>query len=277
MIKNNNFINILSGEETYPFRYSICTLASRPDEYQEMVASFIAAGFTPDICEYLCIDNSKKNTYDAFAGFNRFLREAKSEYIIVCHQDILLNEHKIADLDLRINEIESIDPTWGVLSNAGGINLKYVGMHLTQNCGNRLKEDRLPLRVRTVDENFIVVKNSCNLALSADLSGFHMYGTDICLIAETLGFNAYLIDFRLTHKSNGNVDHHFYSIRRQLMNKYRKAFRGRFMSTTITRFYISGNSMGFSLLNTGLVMFLVRQYYKLFKHKKGYQAKYPAE
>lgn len=271
MIKNSA-IKILSGEESFRFRYTICTLVSKPDEYQEMFDSFIKAGFSPDICEYLCIDNSTSNKYDAFAGINRFLREAKGKYIILCHQDLILHHHRIEELDARIAEIDDLDPQWAVLSNAGGINLKYVGMHLTQNCGNDLREEHLPLRVRTVDENFMLVKNECNLALSNDLSGFHMYGTDICLIADTLGFNAYMIDFRLTHKSNGNVDHHFYKVREQLMQKYRRAFRGRFMSTTITRFYLSGNRIGYFLSNSGPVMFLVRQYYKFFKTQKRYKA-----
>jgi len=266
-----NFVKTLSSNEKFPFRYSICTLVSKPREYEEMINSFVQSGFTPEICEYLCIDNSNANTYDAFSGLNRFLREAKGEYIILCHQDILLHDHTISDLDKRLEEMDVIDANWGVLSNAGGINLKYVAMHVTQNSGNRLIEHLLPLKTKTVDENFILVKNTSNLALSHDLKGFHMYGTDICLISETLGFTSYIIDFNLTHKSDGNADASFYKIRKKLMRKYQKAWRGRFMSTTITRFYISGNGIRYILLNSGISMFLVRQYYKIFKKKRNYQ------
>ena len=268
-----SFVKTLSSNEKFPFRYSICTLVSKPQEYEEMAESFIRAGFEMAICEYLCINNSKTNTYDAFAGLNRFLREAKGEYIILCHQDILLHDHTINDLDKRVAEIDIIDNNWGVLSNAGGINLKYVAMHVTQKCGNKLIEPLLPLVAKTVDENFILVKNASNLALSHNLYGFHMYGTDICLIAETLGLKSYIIDFNLTHKSNGNADASFYKSRKELMRKYRLAMRGRFMSTTITRFYISGNFIGYKLLNSGISMFLVRQYYKIFKAKSQYQSK----
>ncbi len=265
---NYGFVNTLSKDEKFPFRFSICTLVSKPVEYQGMLNSFIEAGFDSDLCEYLCVDNSESNTYDAFAGLNRFLRTAKGKYIIICHQDIVLHDHTINELNIRISEMDDIDTTWGILSNAGGINLKHVAMHLTQNSGNRLFEKHLPLKACTVDENFILVKSEANLATSNNLNGFHMYGTDICLIADTLGFSSYIIDFNLTHKSNGNADESFYKLRKELINKYREAFRGRFMSTTITRFYISGNRLGFHLCNLGIIMFLTRQYYKLFKPKK---------
>lgn len=273
MIENNNFIKVLTGEEIYPFRYSICTLASRPDEYQEMVVSFISAGFLPDICEYLCIDNCEANSYEAFAGINKFLREAKGQYLIICHQDIILHDHNIDDLSSRIRHMDSIDPKWAILSNAGGINFKYLAMHVTQKSGNKLFETLLPLKASTVDENFIVVKNEANLALSDNLSGFHMYGTDICLIADILGYTAYVIDFNLTHKSDGNVDKSFFENRRELMRKYRKALRPRFISTTITRFYLSGNRLSYFLFNLPFVMFFVRQYYKYLKPKSNYYRK----
>jgi len=235
-----------------------------------MVASFKAAGFTDDICEFLFADNSIVNSFDAFTGINRFLQEAQGRYIIICHQDVLLHDDTIAVLDMRIKEIELLDPKWAVLSNAGGINLKHIAMHLTQKSGNRLLEDRLPLKAITADENFILVKNQANLALSSDLQGFHLYGTDICLIADVLGYRSYIIEFNLIHKSDGNADQAFYEIKESLKRKYRRAFRGRFLSTTITRFYISGNKMASYLFNSSFVLFLVRQYNKLFKFKSLY-------
>ena len=145
-------------------------------------------------------------------------------------------------------------------------------MHLTQNSGNKLHENYLPLKAITVDENFMLVKNSANLSLSSDLNGFHFYGTDLCIIADLLGYNAYVIDFNLTHKSDGNADENFYQIRKSLINKYRKAFRGRFISTTFsTRFYLSGEGIKNRLFNTGFVLFFVRQFYKYFRLKKRYQ------
>ena len=144
-------------------------------------------------------------------------------------------------------------------------------MHLTQNSGNKLHEPDLPLKSISVDENFIVVKNSANLSLSADLSGFHLYGTDLCLIAKVLGYNSYVIDFNLIHKSNGNADANFFQIRKQLIKKYRRAFSPRFISTTITRFYLSGNRFSGLFINTPPILFFVRQFFKFFKPKRKHQ------
>lgn len=265
----NNLLNIAKpiGQVTYPYQFTICTLVTRKQEYEEMLQSFLTKGFDTQTCEYLYIDNSEKCTFDAFKGINQFLQQASGKYIIICHQDIVLHDHNCTDLINRINEIQALDPNWAILSNAGGFNLKHVAMHLTQKNGNRLIEKHLPLKVRTIDENFILVKNEANLSLSSNLHGFHLYGTDICLIADICGYNAYAIDFNLTHKSDGNADGSFYNLRKELKIKYKYALRGRFLSTTITRFYVSGNIFGFWFCNTGLVLFFVRQYYKYFRAK----------
>jgi hypothetical protein len=265
------FVKNIDQNEEFSVRFSICTLVSKPQEYKEMLDTFLSAGFSPEKCEYLCIDNSQSNKLDAYEGLNRFLRQAQGEYIILCHQDILLNNHTIIDLESRIQEMDVLDTNWGILSNAGGVNLKYVAKHMTQIVGSSSFETNLPLKAQSIDENFILVKNSANLALSHDLHGFHMYGTDICLIAETLGFNAYIIDFHLTHKSGGNVDKSFDRIRNELMIKYRQAFRNRFIATTITRLYLSGSHLEFWIFNSPPIMFLARQYYKFFKPKLRYQ------
>src|SRR5690606_550290 len=123
----------------------------------------------------------------------------------------------------RILEIESADKNWGILANAGGINFKWIATNLTQGSGNRIKEKRLPLRTKTVDENFIVVKRDANLALSNNLSGFHMYGADLCMIADILGFNSYIIDFNIIHKSDGNANKSFYDNKKAFIEKYNRA------------------------------------------------------
>ena len=79
----------IKAEEEFKYLFSVCTLVSRLDEYDEMLASFIKAGFTEDFCQYLYIDNTQGNTFEAFGGINRFLREAGGKYLIICHQDIL--------------------------------------------------------------------------------------------------------------------------------------------------------------------------------------------
>ncbi|RZL68785.1 MAG: acyl esterase [Pedobacter sp.] len=257
----------------YAFEFSICTLVTRKQEYNEMLQSFLNKGFSTEDCEYLFIDNSTNCTFDAYQGLNIFLQQAKGKYIILCHQDVLVHDQDRAHLSKCINEIEERDKNWGILANAGGINLKWIATNLTQGNGNVIKEKFLPLQTKTVDENFIIVKSSANLTLSNDLSGFHLYGTDLCILADILGYNAYIIDFNLTHKSDGNADQSFYAQKRAMITKYRHALRSRFLCTTITRFYISGNWFTAIIYDTMLIKFFVKQYYKFFKTKKSYHLK----
>ena len=99
--------------------FSICTLVTDKIEYKKMLNSFINAGFTKKNCEYLYIDNTLNNKYDAYQGLNTFLNLSVGRYIILCHQDILIKYNNKNDLLSRIKELEIIDPNWGVLGNAG--------------------------------------------------------------------------------------------------------------------------------------------------------------
>jgi hypothetical protein len=249
----------------YPYEFSICTLVSRMDQYQKMLASFIHAGFSTDKCEYLYINNSEKNVCDAYEAFNIFLQRARAKYIIICHQDIQLLYDRIENLEERIRELENIDPAWALIGNAGSINLKYRSIQISHGTPpyHLRKGKYFPQKVITLDENFILIKKQANLAVSSDLSGFHFYGTDICLIASILGFSAYVIDFHLYHESRGNMDEEFYSMKKKLINKYRRACRGRYIYTvTKQKFYLSGSHFQNCFFNISLVRRVVKIYLK---------------
>lgn len=245
------------------YKFSICTLVSNPQEYKEMVDSFIGSGFTTNDCEYLFADNTNGNSYDGYSGLNKFLQDAKGEYIIICHQDVLINYDNRTVLEKRIEEISAIDNTWALLGNAGAVGLKNIVYKLYNNAGQLEESGKIPSKVISLDENFIVAKKSANLAVSSDLKGFHLYATDICIIAEILGFSAYVIDFALIHKSKGNVDQSFIDIQTSLKQKYKNHFRGRYIRTTITEFYLSSNPILTYFFESSIIKKLMYQYYKL--------------
>ncbi|RYY07691.1 MAG: hypothetical protein EOP43_02505 [Sphingobacteriaceae bacterium] len=263
----------LINKISYKYTFSICTLVTNKIEYHEMLQSFLNKGFTSEECEFLYIDNTKGCGYEAYQGLNLFLQQAKGQYIIICHQDIVLIDDDKKQLLKCIEEINYLDPDWGILANAGGINFKWIVSYLTPKNGVRHPQKNLPLRTKTIDENFMLVKNDANLSLSHDLKGFHFYGTDICLIAKILGYNSYIIRFNLLHKSDGTIDSSFYTQRKALIKKYRNVFKNRFLSTTTTRFYISSNVILHHLINTQLISFFVIQYYKHVWHRKRYVPK----
>ena len=59
-----------------------------------------------------------------------------------------------------------------------------------------------PSRVLTLDENLLVIRRDAELACTPELSGFHLYGTDLCLNAYARGRSAYVVEYRLTHLSS---------------------------------------------------------------------------
>ena len=247
---------------SHPYRFTIATLVTDMAEYNQMLASYQRAGFTADIAEYIYIDNCGQNSFDAYEGLNLFLQTAQGEYIIICHQDVLLNYDDVDALNVQMDKITKLDPNWGILSNAGGLEndlYNRIVSHVVYEDGHEQVIGKFPQKVGTVDENFMVIKRSANLALSHDISGFHLYGTDICLVAELLGYSAYAIDFKLLHKSYGNPNDSYYTIMESLIRKYVRFMRSRTILTTITDFRLSPSAINRKLFSTPFAKKLLRR------------------
>lgn len=222
-------------------RYSICTLVTDPSEYGGMVESFIRAGFLPEFCEFLYCDNSVSNRFDAYAAYNEFLDASRGKYIVLCHQDIVLAFDGIDALERSIRELDALDPAWALLGNAGGVAPGQTAIRITHADGREHNEGSFPVRVQSLDENFILAKRSANLCLSRDLHGFHFYGTDICQIACSLGLSAWVVDFHLIHKSSGKYDPSFAAAYQEICRKYRSSRRGGYIQTTCALIPIGGS------------------------------------
>ncbi len=72
-----------------------------------MLASFDNKGFHDPDCEFIYVNNSEENNYDAYSGYNLFLNIASGEFVILCHQDILLIDDGREKLDKIIAELDS--------------------------------------------------------------------------------------------------------------------------------------------------------------------------
>ena len=254
-------------------RYTVCTLVTRQDEYQEMLASFQAAGFTPSNCEFIYVDNSHGNKCDGYTAVNRFLTAARGEYIVLCHQDVRLHDDKIAMLDLRIEELDRLDPHWAVFGNAGGVYPGRLAIRITDPSGENLRRGSLPARVASLDENFMVVRRRANLSVSSDLTGFHFYGTDLCIIAGILGHGCYVVDFHLWHiggesQPKKSKDQAFRSdyhpARKRFLEKYRRAFAPRWIQNTGTVLFVSGSRILNFIANRNMFRSMARRYYRFF-------------
>ncbi len=247
----------------YTFRYSVCTLVTDKNEYQEMLNSFYRAGFNSKNSEFLYIDNSCQNKAEAYSGLNALLCRARGEFVILCHQDVLLEYDTIHDLDKWLDKLEQIDPKWAVAGNAGGIRIKKMAKHFVNRFDIKEIEGPKPALVGSIDENFMIVKKKANLSFSCDLSGFHLYGTDICMIAQYLGYSCYVIGFLLKHKGIGRMGKPFYELQNKFILKHSKARKSHFVQTTCTRFYISASPIKRFFFNSPAIMFFARAYFKL--------------
>ena len=229
-------------------KYSVCTLVSNRTEYAGMVESYIQAGFTHDICEFLYVDNSEGNKYDAYTGLNKLMDQASGQYLILSHQDVELIYDREPNLKQKIEEITRLDAKWAVLANAGGADVKRLYRRISHP-HDTFNQGPLPQKVVSVDENFILLKKEAGLRFSYDLEGFHLYGTDICLVAEQKGYTCYVIDFHLLHKSTGNVNESFFKARQAMMQKYAQTLSPRYIRTTCTHMFISKSPLLNYLMN----------------------------
>lgn len=251
----------------YEYEFSICTLVTRKAEYEEMLQSFLNKGFDEKNCEFLFADNTKVNEFDAFFAINQFLRQAKGHYIIICHQDVLINKDGIEELRNCLDNLDKKDPNWAVCGNAGAAGPNHIVYHISYPDGTFMNKGNFPLKVSALDENFILVKNSALLKVSDNLNGFHLYATDLVLHAELDGYSAYVIPFNLTHKSRGNRNESFFLIRKALIQKYNHFFRSRWIQTNSTVFHLSGSFIG-RLLGNPISLFFTRMLNGIKKRTK---------
>ncbi len=218
---------------------TIATLVNDEVQYLAMQASFRTGGFSEPEAEFLAV----RGATSAFSALNAMLATARGRIVILCHQDVRLLAHGRNDLEDRLAELDRIDPTWAVVGNAGGTSPGRLAMRITDPHGRDRRLGRLPARVMSLDENFIVLKASAGLRFSRDLEGFHLYGADICLIADILGWSAWVLDFHLEHLSPGRKDMTFSLAEDRFRAKWARALRPRWMQTTCTLLRLSGNAL----------------------------------
>lgn len=256
-------LDVANRDSGQPFpRFSVCTLVTDKALYSQMMDSFMNAGFVESNTEFIHIDNTSRNVCDAYSGTRLLLGEAKGKYIILCHQDILLNHDNIDRLDECISELDAMDPHWALLGNAGGVDIGTLALRISDFHGRDTSTGNFPVKVQSLDENFILVRKDANIGVSVDMRGFHLHGLDLCISAAIRGYSAYVVDFHVTHFGGGTCDAEFHRCRRAMISKYESFFAGRFVRTTCTEMYLSGISIVNRIMNHRLVMHEMKKYFR---------------
>jgi hypothetical protein len=220
--------------------FSVCTLVTRTDQYGRMLQSFKARGFGADNAEFIIVDNRQGNSFDAYDGLNELMARARGRYIICCHQDVELIGDGAVELQAKLEQLSAYDPKWAVAGNAG-IGPQGAAFRISDPTGENQNSGTFPSLVYSLDENFLVFRADARTGLSADLGGFHLYGTDACLQAELRGLKSYVIDFHLRHHSPGAVDESYFECLRRFEEKYSAAFKSRRLRTSVKTAYITSS------------------------------------
>jgi hypothetical protein len=181
--------------------FEIQTFVTDERLYEEMRGSFIAAGFGPAV--FVRLSDSDEDPYRAI---NRIGRESTAQYVILCHQDVRADLGAGAGhlLDV-LHDLDSRDPAWVAAGDAGVMRDGRVIRRLRDPYGGSTREE-LPQPVVTLDENLLVLNVRSSPHCSPVGRGFHLYATDLCLTALQDGGSAYVIDFPVTHLSDGRGD-----------------------------------------------------------------------
>ena len=223
--------------------YTIATLVNDAAQHEAMRTTFLAHGFDGSDCEFLSIDNTGRQQTEAYRGLNQLLDKARGRFVILCHQDVRLIGDGRQKLEALLADLERRDPDWALAGNAGGIAPGRLAMRITDPHGADRRIGDLPQRVATLDENFIVMKRSARLGFSRDLAGYHLYGADLCLVADIRGYAAYVIDFHLHHLSPGTKSTDFLAVEAAFRAKWSRALRSRWLQTTCALVPVSGDRL----------------------------------
>lgn len=180
--------------------FEIHTFVDSDALYEQMRTSFVAAGFSPDRFVRLADGDD-----DPYAAITRIGRESTARYPILSHQDVLADQGAgAAELLDALRRLDMLDPRWVVAGNAGVMRSGRLLRRLVDGHGGSTGEP-LPLPAVTLDEDFLVFNRRNPAGCSADISGFHLYGADVCLQALASGGTAYVIDFPVTHTGRGTT------------------------------------------------------------------------
>jgi hypothetical protein len=140
----------------------------------------------------------------AAAAYNDALDQAKTDLVILAHQDVYLPSGWIGSLRDAVNLLAGSDPDWGVLGVWGdGDSGGPPGyMYWTGVDGTAGEPFDGVHEVRSLDEAVLILRKSSGLRFDERLPDFHMYGTDICMEARRRGRKCYVFSGFCVHNTN---------------------------------------------------------------------------
>lgn len=176
----------------------------------------------------------------ASLAHNSALDEASNDVVIFVHQDVYLPQGWFSSLDRVLTHLQREGVNWGVLGcfgprkgDADGLGRVYthgVGIHGT--AINR------PEIVESLDEIVLIIRKSSGLRFDPSLPHFHLYGTDLCMMARARGLPSFAIPAFCVHNTHQllTLPPEFYECYRYIKRKWARYLPICTSCITISRF-----------------------------------------
>jgi len=222
----------------------VFTFVTDGESYREMRHSFEEAGFTQARAVFIELRSTgRKGEPEPYSTISQLIRERPEPFVILCHQDVRLDQgHGFGDLLAQLETLSELDPAWAVVGNAGGSRRLRVIRCITDPHGANSYRS-LPARVHSLDENFIVLRTGTRIQCSDGLAGFHLFATDLCLNALETRRTAYVIEFHLRHLSPGRKDAAYCAARDRFVGYWNGRFLVRYVRTTMEVLFLSRSTL----------------------------------
>lgn len=221
--------------------FSVCSLCRDSQSKSNLFDR--AVSFFPVNTEILLFDHLEKQI-SCYEAIRLFISQSRGDFILFIHDDVFFDGLSCSDLFTELSRICKLDPK-AVLFGVAGISFSdhsSIG-HFRDAGGEHewgFHEDGL---ASSLDECFLVLRKDKGLTVSNELSGYHFYGTDLCINAREKGLASYVIDFPIIHKSTGSLDKKFFEARIQFEKHLQKKNIRRFVRTTCTVMYGGRNKI----------------------------------
>jgi hypothetical protein len=166
----------------------------------------------------------KRGFSSASLAYNSAIEEAEHDSVIFVHQDVYLPDTWFADLNRCLVLLEATGTNWGVLGCYGFRKGSEDGLGrvYTRGLGWHGQQISRPEPVETLDEIILIIRKSSGLRFDPRLPHFHLYGTDICLMARARGMVSYAFQGYCVHNTNQLLilPKEFYTCYRSIRSKW---------------------------------------------------------
>ena len=151
-------------------------------------------------------------TYEGFAtaglAYNQAIDECDAEWVLLAHQDVYLPIGFAARITDALDRLTQSAPDWAVAGVVGATRASDVIGKVWCSGNARLIGDGidLPAQAASLDELIIIIRKASGIRFDAELPSFHLYGTDIILMAEAAGRTSWVVDAPVVHHSRPVVN-----------------------------------------------------------------------